>query len=103
MNYTQKVLSIIRKVPKGRVCTYGGVAVLAGNPRGALQVARILHSMSKKEHLPWHRIINSKGKIVIRNPEGYKRQQELLESEGIPVSNSGTVDLERFLWNGTTS
>ena len=99
-DFTLRVLEIIKAIPKGRVCTYGGVAALAGSPRGSRQVVRILHSMSRKEHLPWHRVINSKGYIAIREPHGFSRQRELLKKEGIDSDEKGRVDLEKFLWTG---
>lgn len=75
--------------------TYGQIARLAGNPRAARQVSRALHSMSRKYELPWHRVINSHGKVAIRDEEGYEIQRMSLESEGIPVIN-GRVNLEDY-------
>lgn len=79
--------------------TYGQIAKLAGSPRAARQVVRILHSMSKKYHLPWHRVINGKGQVAIKNEELYYEQIANLESEGVEVSLKGTVDLEKYQWN----
>lgn len=98
--FTEKVIQLIKSVPEGKVCTYGGIAALAGSPRGARQVARILHSMSKKEGLPWHRIINTKGYIVIKDRDGFLRQKQRLEQEGVTVSDTGAVDLQYYLWSG---
>ncbi len=61
--FTQDVVALIRAIPAGRVATYGQIARLAGNPRAARQVVRILHSMSQAERLPWHRVVNAKGEI----------------------------------------
>ena len=63
--FTEEVLDIIKMIPKGKVMTYGQIAAYAGNPRGARQVSRILHSMSSSHELPWHRVINSKGGISL--------------------------------------
>jgi len=79
--FTQNVINAIQQIPCGKVCTYGRIAALAGNPRGARQVSRILHSMTLKYNLPWHRVINSTGKIVIQSPVGAEEQRVLLESE----------------------
>lgn len=76
--------------------TYGQIARLAGSPRAARQVVRILHSMSKKYQLPWHRIINSKGQIAIKDDASYQEQMLNLQIEGIEVSLGGVVDLERY-------
>lgn len=76
--------------------TYGQIAAIAGNPRSARQVSRILHSMSQKYDLPWHRIINSKGFISLKE-QGYQLQKELLEAEGICFKQDGSIDLEKYL------
>lgn len=98
--FTERVIRTIQQIPAGRVMTYGQVAAASGNPRGARQIARILHSMSAKHDLPWHRIINAQGGISTpadREDKG-SLQQELLESEGIQFSSDGTVDLNKYRW-----
>lgn len=96
--FTKNALEIIKEIPTGKVMTYGGVAVAAGNLRGARQVSRILHSMSKSHELPWHRIINSKGEISLTG-EGLELQKMLLEKEGIQVYNGNKVDLNEYEYN----
>ncbi len=96
--FTQQVLEVVRAIPEGRVLTYGQAALLAGNPNGARQVARILHSMSGKHQLPWHRVINAKGRISLPKSRGYELQKALLESENVGFSLSGEVDLSVYLW-----
>lgn len=77
--------------------TYGQVAKLAGSPRGARQVVRILHSMSEKHKLPWHRIINSKGQIAIKDGESNSLQKLLLEEEGIEIKGDRVeLDFHQF-------
>ena len=94
--FTEDVLAIILMIPKGKVMTYGQIAVLANNPRGARQVSRILHSMSEKHKLPWHRVINSKGGISLTGEPGFI-QSGMLEREGIEVINK-KVDLKKHLF-----
>ncbi|WP_134683849.1 MGMT family protein [Brevibacillus migulae] len=94
--FTQKVIQIIQQIPPGKVMTYGQVAATAGSPRGARQVVRILHSLSKKHQLPWYRIINAKGQISIQDDESAALQKLYLESEGVEVGDNGFVSLERF-------
>ncbi|MFC2949063.1 MGMT family protein [Virgibacillus sediminis] len=94
--FTRRVIHIIKQVPPGKVMSYGGVARAAGSPRAARQVVRILHSMSRKYNLPWHRIINAKGEIAIRRESGFEQQKFLLEEEGVDVSTGGRVDLGRY-------
>ena len=77
--FTERAIRIIQGIPAGHVMTYGQVAAAAGSPRGARQVVRVLHSMSKKYELPWHRIINAQGEISFTDGD----QRELLEMEGI--------------------
>jgi methylated-DNA-protein-cysteine methyltransferase related protein len=99
--FTRRVLQVIQAIPRGRVCTYGGVAALAGNSGAARQVVRILHSMSRKHGLPWHRVINARGRIAIRDEEGFRLQQALLREEGVEVTENGKVDLGMYLWTGS--
>ena len=91
----ESIVETIKAVPFGRVATYGQIARWAGFPGHSRQVARTLHSSSKKYDLPWHRIINSQGKISLPEP-GYSRQMELLKDEGISFSDAGKVFLEEF-------
>ena len=100
MNKTfhQRVIEVIKNIPKGRVCTYGKIASLAGNSRAARQVSYILHSSSRKENLPWHRVVNSKGGISLKPNHGYELQKKLLEKEGVVFNKDGCIDLKRFLW-----
>ncbi|SET57523.1 methylated-DNA-protein-cysteine methyltransferase related protein [Oceanobacillus limi] len=96
--FTEKVILIIKQIPQGSVMTYGQIARLAGSPRGARQVVRILHSMSKKHHLPWHRVINAKGKVAVKDDAIYQEQIYSLQMEGVKVSEKGRVDLEQYQW-----
>ncbi|WP_347552904.1 MGMT family protein [Pseudalkalibacillus hwajinpoensis] len=76
--------------------TYGQIAGLAGSPRGARQVVRILHSMSSKYDLPWHRVINAKGEMGIKSGEGFIRQRMQLEEEGVEFSSQDKIDLRVY-------
>ena len=87
----------MRRIPRGKVASYGQIAVLAGNAYAARQVARLLHSLSRKERLPWHRVINFRGTISLQGEAG-EQQRSLLEREGVQFGLRGKVDLERFLW-----
>jgi len=71
---------------------------LAGNPRAARQVSWLLHSSTKKYNLPWHRVINSQGKIALKSQDGIEYQKVLLEKEGIKFVDSTKVDLKKYLW-----
>jgi len=95
--FTQKVITIIRKIPPGKVMTYGQVAFMAGNPGGARQISRILHSLSEKEKLPWHRVINRLGKISLPQGFGFEEQMFRLKKEGVEFDENGRISLKRFL------
>ena len=98
--FTERVVRIIQEIPAGRVMTYGQVASAAGNPRGARQVVRVLHSMSAKYDLPWHRIINAQGGISTPSDRDEKGglQRKLLEAEGVKFFANGKVDLQVYRW-----
>jgi methylated-DNA-protein-cysteine methyltransferase related protein len=96
--FSQSVISVIKRIPRGRVATYGMIATLAGNPRGARQVVRLLHTRSKADRLPWHRVINASGRIALKPGQGLELQRAMLIAEGVEVGPSGQVNLSRFLW-----
>ena len=96
--FTNKAILLIQNIPKGKVLTYGIIASLAGNPKGARQVSWLLHSSSNKYSLPWHRVINSKGTISLKSEEDYIHQKSLLESEGI-VFIKNKILLNKYLWD----
>lgn len=93
---TLRLLSAIKAIPRGKVSSYRDVALAAGIPNGARQTARILHSLSGKFDLPWHRVIRSDGRIALGEGEGRELQIRLLLEEGVEVSPDGQVDMKRF-------
>lgn len=93
--FTADIVRVIQSIPRGRVATYGQVASLAGNPRGARQVSWTLRTQTKKFDLPWHRVINSKGSISIQG-QGALLQVDLLRAEGVEVDQGGRVDLKTY-------
>ena len=94
--FTEAVIAIIRSIPAGRVMTYGQIAALAGSPRAARQVVRILHAMSSRYDLPWHRVVNKRGEIALTEEEARFTQGQLLRDEGVTIENGSIADLERF-------
>src|SRR3954467_9042949 len=97
--FTEKVVSIIKAIPEGKVMTYGQIAREAGSPRAARQVVRVLHSMSRKHRLPWHRVVNTKGQIAIQEDESYQEQLFSLESEGVEIGLNGIIDLKKYQYH----
>ncbi len=98
---TEKIISAIRRVPRGRVASYGRIAALAGNPKAARQVVRTLHIYSSQMDLPWHRILGGDGTIRLKAGAGMEEQASLLAEEGVEltVSRGGMsvkIDMERY-------
>lgn len=93
--FSEEVIKIIQAIPSGKVASYGQIAMVAGNPRGARQVSRILHTCTKKYNLPWHRVINSQGKISLKD-KGFELQYGLLKKEGIEFGLSNAIDFKQF-------
>lgn len=96
-SFTDNVISIIKNIPEGKVMTYGQIAFMAGKPNGARRISWILNSMSRKERLPWHRVVNSMGKISL--PEGFGLEEQMfrLEKEGVKFDKNDRIDLKKFL------
>jgi methylated-DNA-protein-cysteine methyltransferase-like protein len=93
---TRRILAAIRTVPAGCVSSYRDIAFAAGLPNGARQAARILHTLSEKEGLPWHRIIKADGRIALKEGTERELQISLLRAEGVTVRRGGVVDMERY-------
>lgn len=99
MNFKVKVIEIVKKIPSGKVTTYGTVALLAGVPRGARLVGGVLHF--NIDEVPWHRVINRHGFIstkCLAHPKAL--QKALLEQESVEVSKDFMIDLDRYGWFG---
>ena len=91
----------MRRIPRGRVATYGGIAELAGLEGHARQVGYALHDLPANSGLPWHRVINAKGEISPRTAgDSHELQRMLLEAEGVEFDLAGRIDLKRFRWRG---
>ena len=93
---TLRIIDAVKAIPKGKVSSYRDVALAAGIPNGARQTVRVLHSLSEKFGLPWHRVIRSNGSIALPEGEGRELQMSLLRSEGVEVSEAGWVDMKRY-------
>lgn len=100
--FTRQVKAILRRIPRGRVATYGQIAALAGRESAARGVAWVLHSSSDPAGLPWHRVIGGEGRISLRRGRGFEEQKKRLAAEGIAVGRDGRVDLKRYLWEPGT-
>ena len=95
-----RIYAVVRKVPRGRIATYGQVATLAKLPGHARQVGYAMYALPSGTSVPWQRVVNAKGEISRRSRAGGElTQRMLLEGEGIRFSARGRIDLLRFGWN----
>ena len=94
----KRIYAVVRRIPEGRVATYGQVATLAGLPGHARQVGYALSALDD-EGVPWHRVINAAGRISLRREPGSDHVQKLLlMKEGIQFERGGRISLTRFQW-----
>ncbi len=99
MSVFEKIYNIVTRIPKGKVATYGQVALLAGNPRWARVVGYALHNNPMPYVIPCHRVVNREGKVATAFAfGGGLAQRDLLEKEGIIFNSDGTIDLKIFGW-----
>ncbi len=90
--FARKVYEVVSQIPRGKVSTYGQIALLSGYPRNARHVGKALKFAP--EGLPCHRVVNAQGRTV----PGWTRQRVLLEKEGVPFRENGRVDLKNCRW-----
>ena len=95
-SFTCRAAELIRSIPKGMVATYGQIAGMAGEPRGAREVVRVLHT---QKSLPWHRVLAAGGRITLSGSGGVL-QRKLLEAEGVRFNADGTTPLGLYGWRG---
>lgn len=96
----EAICAVVRRIPRGWVATYGQVATMAGMPRRARLVGRVLQRLEPTTNVPWHRVVNARGEVsfsLSRNG-GDILQRRLLEKEGIKFDASNRLDLERNRW-----
>jgi methylated-DNA-protein-cysteine methyltransferase-like protein len=99
MTFAQQVYKLVKRCPRGRVVSYGGVAAMLGKPRLARAVGAALRELPDDNDVPWWRVINSSGRISIPAINNSKAlQRALLEREGVKFTASGRVDWETYGW-----
>ncbi len=102
-DFAEAVYRIVRRIPRGRVVTYGQIAALIGEPRAAHAVGQAMRAAPSD--LPWHRVVNARGEVPPRRgPVHWLDQHLRLEQEGLRFTR-GRLDLGRYRWRGpgTTS
>jgi methylated-DNA-protein-cysteine methyltransferase-like protein len=91
----QAIVRAVEAIPRGKVASYGQVAALAGLPRRARLVGRVLANLPPNSEVPWHRVINARGEISLLG-RAAARQRRLLVAEGVAFTSSGRIVLRRF-------
>ncbi|KYF86283.1 cysteine methyltransferase [Sorangium cellulosum] len=109
MSWWDAFYRVIRRIPAGRVCTYGAVSAMAGHPRAARHVGYALAALKETGEgagVPWQRVLGSRPRhraaVTIKDPVGGALQRKLLEAEGVEFDERGNVSLERFGWSWST-
>jgi methylated-DNA-protein-cysteine methyltransferase related protein len=97
--FSTRIKNAVKRIPYGKVATYGQIAALTGNRNYSKQVAGVLHVLSGRSKLPWYRVVNRVGEISLEPGDGFEEQKHLLEKEGIVFNRLDRIDLGRFLWN----
>jgi methylated-DNA-protein-cysteine methyltransferase-like protein len=99
--FRDSVLKIVASVPKGKLVSYGQVAMMAGHPRAARQVGWVLHGLPRGSKIPWQRVVNTNGYVPSKGREFEAMEQiARLRGEGIEVGDDGAMDLELYRWSG---
>jgi methylated-DNA-protein-cysteine methyltransferase-like protein len=96
----ERIYRVVRRIPRGRVASYGAVARLAGLPGAARQVGYALAALRDGTRVPWHRVVNARGAVSPRASGFETPQRRLLEREGVRFDAAGRIDLGRFGWEG---
>lgn len=98
-DFREAVLTFVKAVPKGKVVTYGQVALLIGSPQKPRQVGMVLRGLKDLEgDVPWQRVVNSQGGISTYKVGTGELQKALLESEGVKVKRDNTIELKHYQW-----
>jgi methylated-DNA-protein-cysteine methyltransferase-like protein len=102
VNAYDRILAVVRRVPRGRVATYGQVAALAGYPRSPRLAGYALHALPEGTPVPWHRVVAAGGRLSLArlSPDGAITQRLRLEREGVRFDARGRADLARCQWRG---
>ncbi len=95
----ERIHAAVKRIPRGRVATYGQIAELAGFPRQPRLAGYALNALPDSSPVPWHRVINARGEISLRSEPGHEQvQRALLEMEGVRFDENGRTSLGRFQW-----
>ncbi len=94
--FFSRVYALVRRIPRGRVVTYGQVASALGAPRAARTVGWAMRVAP--ENVPWHRVVNARCEIALRPTSGYHEQRARLKAEGVRFDRAGKIDFGKHGW-----
>ena len=103
-NSFELVYDIVRRIPRGRVATYGQISQMLDGRYSPKFVGWALHAIPEGgDDIPWHRVVNAKGSVSTRQVLGYAPdlQKHLLVEEGVEFDDADRCDLERFRWHAS--
>lgn len=107
LSFYEQVYRVVRQIPFGKVTSYGRIAAMLGAPRAARAVGYALRALKDRADdpqyadIPWHRVVNSQGRISIVNREfGAQEQARRLQAEGVAIDDTLRLDLDTHLWEG---
>lgn len=99
--FFKNVYKIVKQIPKGKVATYGQIALLMGSPRSARIVGYAMNCAPSGENLNCHRVVNKKGELCNEDIFGKGVQRALLIKEGVKFLEDGTIDMKLCMWDGS--
>ncbi|MDD3003429.1 MGMT family protein [Flavobacterium sp.] len=103
-NFFERVYTIARQIPEGKVTSYGAIAKCLGSAKSARMVGWAMNASHKHDDIPAHRVVNKKGLLSGKHHfEGTHLMQQLLENEGIKVVNNQIMDFEKHFWDPASS
>lgn len=101
MNTFERIYEVVKQIPKGKVASYGQVAMMAGNPRWSRVVGYALHVNPDPENIPCYRVVTKLGELSQAFAfGGINRQRALLEADGVEFDDCGRVVMQKFAWRG---
>jgi methylated-DNA-protein-cysteine methyltransferase-like protein len=100
-SFFEKVYAAVQQIPKGKVASYGQIALLCGNPKAPRAVGEALHRNPMPGLIPCHRVVNRDGRLAPAFAfGGVGEQKRMLEEEGVPVNEKGYVNMRQYAWHG---
>ncbi len=100
LDFFQRVYFVVRKIPLGKVTSYGAIAKYLGSPQSSRVVGWAMNNSHYKNNIPAHRVVNRNGMLTGKHHfSGTNLMKELLENEGIKVVDNVVLDFEKFFWD----